>query len=248
MARYVDTLLADGEEVVYRTRQHPFARLADSTIGIASVGLALAGLIIWLLGWFKAVGWLNTLLGWATLVFFVIGAAWVTRVYLFWQSQDYVVTTRRVLKAEGIVNKTSADSSLEKINDAILHQGFLGRIFDWGDLRILTASDEVADDYRMLHHAPTFKKTMLNQKHALEQSFYPAPTPPISAPAPAAPPAVPAPVPVAAVPALPGPAEIAAAESSATADRLRELAKLRDEGLLSGEEFEAKKQELIGRL
>ena len=40
-----------------------------------------------------------------------------------------------------MLNKTSTDSSLEKINDARLNQSVFGRIFGFGDLEILTASD-----------------------------------------------------------------------------------------------------------
>ena len=42
------------------------------------------------------------------------------RSYWRWLSQDYLITNRRVVKVEGIINKRSADSSLEKINDAVL--------------------------------------------------------------------------------------------------------------------------------
>ena len=36
------------------------------------------------------------------------------------ETRGQVATKRRVLKVEGILNKRSADSSLEKINDAVL--------------------------------------------------------------------------------------------------------------------------------
>ena len=57
------------------------------------------------------------------------------------------------MQVEGIVNKVSKDSSLEKINDAVLRQGCFGRLLDFGDLEILTASDTTVDDFRMLNDA-----------------------------------------------------------------------------------------------
>ena len=84
------------------------------------------------------------------LVLLVIGV--VILVYRWWQwsNQDYVITNRRLLKVTGILNKHSADSSLEKINDAILDQPVLGRMLNYGDLTILTAAEEAVDRYHML--------------------------------------------------------------------------------------------------
>ena len=69
---------------------------------------------------------------------------------------------------EGIINKRSGDSNLEKINDAILEENLVGRLLDYGDLEILTAAEVSVDRYRMLNHAKTFKKEMMTAKHALE--------------------------------------------------------------------------------
>ena len=54
---------------------------------------------------------------------------------------EYVVTNRRVIEVSGVLNKRTTDSSLEKINDAVLTQSIFGRIFGFGDLDILTASE-----------------------------------------------------------------------------------------------------------
>ena len=52
-----------------------------------------------------------------------------------------MITTRRIIHAEGVINKQATDSSLEKINDAILTESVFGRIFGFGDLEVLTASE-----------------------------------------------------------------------------------------------------------
>ena len=44
------------------------------------------------------------------------------------------MTNRRVIQVEGVVNKHATDSSLEKINDAVLSQSIFGRMFGFGDL------------------------------------------------------------------------------------------------------------------
>jgi hypothetical protein len=147
-----------------------------------------------------------------------------------------MITNRRVIKVEGIINKRSADSSLEKINDAVLTQDLWGRLFNYGDLDILTAADVAIDQYRMLNKAPRFKREMLNQKHDLEGEFSrPMPAPPLRGGVAMPPPAAPA----------PPPREMSADDVTRA---LAGLADLRDRGAISPEEFEAKKAQLLARL
>jgi hypothetical protein len=159
-----------------------------------------------------------------------------------------------------------ADSGLEKINDAHLTQSWLGRIFDFGTLDILTASDESAgiQDYEMLADPIRFKIAMLNQKEKLERPDL-APPPRMQSPTP-----MPAmqraePMPpragsdrVAEVPmgapthSAPPIAPAATGMPPSVADQLtatlESLAALRDRGLITPEEYEAKKRDLLGRM
>ncbi len=127
MARYADSLLTEGEDIVLRTRQHWLALLAESRLGwflwILAIVLLIA--VVWpptsgrdLLRYPRCVG---------AIVLLVIGVVIIG--YRFWQwwATDYIVTNRRLLKVTGIFNKRSADSSLEKINDAILTQPVSGQ-------------------------------------------------------------------------------------------------------------------------
>ena len=165
-------------------------------------------------------------LGILALAALVVSSVLLGKLYWSWSAQDYIVTNRRVLKVEGIFNKRSADSSLEKINDAVLEQNLIGRILGYGDLDILTAAESSVDRYRMLHAAPTFKKVMLDQKHLLEVDLVRMPSPPARVPG-------------------TGPRPMSADDVTRA---LGDLATLRDRGAITAEEFEAKKQELLGRL
>ncbi len=178
MTRYADTLLAQGETVVLRRRQHWLALILDARTAVA---LWLLGLILLAVIVIANVTdrLYRDILTYAAIAALVVGL--VVFLYHAWQwwAQDYMVTNRRILKVEGILNKRAADSSLEKINDAVLEQNIIGRMFNYGDLDILTAADTSVDRYRMLNNAPQFKREMLNQKHALEtemvQRFPPSP-------------------------------------------------------------------------
>jgi hypothetical protein len=248
VTRYADRLLADGERIALRTRQHWLAPVIDGRVAWAILVASIVLLLVTAQIQEPAIA--RDLFGWLSLGLLVVGLGWVGFILVAWYSQDYIVTNRRVLKVEGILNKRSADSSLEKINDAVLEQSILGRMFGFGDLDILTANEQSVDHYRLLTNAQTFKKVMLEEKHRLEQEGFQVPAPPLRASVPmppmepvAAPPVAPAPAP---------PAPSGDAGRAMTAEQitraLGDLAELRDRGAISAEDFEAKKQDLLGRL
>jgi hypothetical protein len=236
VARYADKLLADGERIALRGRQHLLATFIEGRIPwvLLIIAFVLLGLDLQM-----EVGFGRDLFGWVGLALLVIGLLWLAQIYMAWYAQDYLVTNRRVIKVEGILSKRSADSSLEKINDAVLEQSLLGRMLGYGDLDIMTAAEESVDRYRMLSQAQTFKRTMLDEKHKLEQEAFQIPAPPLRAAPP--PPPEPAPAPP------PAPAQRPMSSEEITG-ALGNLADLRDRGAISPEEYEGKKQDLLGRL
>jgi hypothetical protein len=245
VARYADRLLADGERIALRGRQHVLATIIEGRIPWA---IFVAALVLVVLTLQLESGFVRDLFGWIGLGLLVVGLAWLTQIYATWYAEDYLITNRRVMKVEGVLKKRSADSSLEKINDAVLEQSVLGRMLGYGDLDILTANEQSVDRYRMLSQAQTFKRTMLDEKHKLEQESFQIPAPPLRAPMPEMVPATPAPAPAPAAPATP--AEPAAREMSSDeiTKALGDLADLRDRSAITPEEYEAKKADLLGRL
>jgi hypothetical protein len=240
---YVEGLLADGEVVVLRTRQHWLSLFIDGRLGWFA---GLGGLLLLLFGlWIRGngEGWsggLGTIVSIVGAIFLVGGAALVAWQVIKWQNQDYLVTNRRVVKVEGVLNKRTGDSSLEKINDAVLDQSLVGRLFNYGDLDILTAAEQAIDVFKMLNSPTAFKRAILDQKHLLEEELAYRPTAPLRAVSggPAAP-----------LPAAGAPAPPAASMDPATVTQtLHQLADLRDRGAITTEEYEAKKAELLRRL
>jgi len=250
MARYADGLIAEGEHILLRTRQHWFSIVAYTVAFWVLVAIAVG---FFLLG--RATGW--DLFNWVALIAFVGALIWIAWRYASWTFQDYIITNRRVMQVEGIVNKVSKDSSLEKINDAVLTQSIFGRMLDFGDLEVLTASDIGIDTFKMIRGPIAFKKAMLDAKHEyevdMERQSWP-PSPPLKptgpdpfkgdagttvTPTPAAPAAA-ATVPASAAPLATDPADVTRTLAS--------LADLRDRGAITPEEYEQKKADLLGRL
>jgi Bacterial PH domain/Short C-terminal domain len=269
---YARKLLARGEEIVFESGQHWFAVVGRSWWAIIVAILALA-VLLWVAGPPE-----EPLDGPAEVIslgLLLIAFARIGWVIWGWRNTEFLVTTRRIIRAEGILNKRMSDSSLEKVNDAHLTQNLFGRIFGFGDLDILTAADEMGgiEDFPLLADPVDFKIAMLNQKELLDRpdlaapayQRQPAPTmrPPEpmspragsdrvtmideradSAPAPDSappPPAAPAPAPETAAPS----GGSAADDATATLER---LASLRDRGLITAEEYDAKKRELLERI
>ncbi|MDQ3870749.1 MAG: PH domain-containing protein [Chloroflexota bacterium] len=257
--RYADTLLAGGEVVLRRARQHWIALLLGSRNALLPWAAGIAAFFFGSLVVSPHSDVLADLLGTLAAVLLLAGLAlFLIRLWQWW-AQDYLITNRRIVKVEGIINKRSADSSLEKITDAILHQDLLARLLGYGDLDIVTAADAAIDRYRMLDRAPEFKREMLNAKHSfeMEMSYRPPPGPPIhSPPRPQPGPARRAqeasPSPSRGTPASPAAAPPSRPPGSATPieilDVLARLADLRDRGAITPAEYETKKAELLARL
>ncbi|HEX7473744.1 MAG TPA: PH domain-containing protein, partial [Candidatus Limnocylindrales bacterium] len=142
MARYADSLLANGEVVALRTRQHWLAPVFGAARPFV---IFIAAIVIFILGSNLSQdgfsGTLRSVFSYLALAGLLIAIAWIGLVAWRWSAEDYMITNMRVIKVEGIINKHSADSSLEKINDAVLDQSMVGRMFGFGDLDILTANE-----------------------------------------------------------------------------------------------------------
>ncbi len=254
MGTYAESLLTPDERVLRRERQHPIALILDSWLAIILWSATIILLIVRvflpdeiadrdLFGpgtWFADLGNLATLI---TLVGGIIVLAWR---WWWWRTQEFIVTTYRLVLAWGVLNKMSSDSSLEKINDAQLEITALGRILDYGTLKVLTAAPlQGADLLDRLNHAKAFKKAMMTAKHELqsggngEGEDYDRRRSPSSPPAATATSGI----------DVSGGADPTKADTPEEVTAvLGELGKLRDAGTISAEEYETKKQELLGRL
>jgi len=255
---YADGLMSTGETIRLRERQHWFILIWAGRYAILAVVGALV--LVFLSNALDLRGAISTIAGFIFAILLIVGILNFIWVALTYRSNEYVLTNRRVMQVGGVVNKHSTDSSLEKINDAALTQSLFGRMFGFGDLDVLTASEAGIERFRMIQDPVTFKKTMLDVKHEyeLEMSRGPVPSsPPLRAtPEPrepemvgdetsSVPVAAAAPAMAAPTAAEPAPARMSADEVTKT---LASLAQLRDNGAISPEDYEQKKADLLGRI
>ncbi|HYO43503.1 MAG TPA: SHOCT domain-containing protein [Candidatus Limnocylindrales bacterium] len=231
--------LLNNETVVFEAKKHWLAPLRDSLLAI---GLILAALVVSAIlpsgDGILSILW--AILGIARWVALVVGIAWIVYNIIVWRTAEFAVTSLRVLRYEGLVSRRSSETLLSAVSDVKLSVGFLGKSLGYGDLRIFTQSgDAGADDFSTITGAGEFRNAMMNIKIAEQtgQRFAPAPSP-----------APPAPVYAAPVAAAPAPVAPAHASADDQAARLVKLAELRDQGVISPEEFEAKKTEILSRM
>jgi len=159
---YLTRLLGANETVVLVARQQGLI-LVGEILAEALLTLALIVLITLLAPLLPG---LPIALGYFLLILPLVS---MTRDILIWRNRQFVVTSRRVIQMSGVLNKNVTDSSLEKVNDVKMSQSFLGRLLDYGDIEILTASELGANLFRHIGQPIRFKTAMLNAKAQLER-------------------------------------------------------------------------------
>lgn len=207
---YVEKLLGENEQVIMTARQSwvVMVRSAFINLVIALVIVVLA-----------------SALGWATadnrsyfvMLLLLIPVGRFIWAFIRWLNREYIVTNRRVIQVDGTINKNVIDSSLEKVNDVRMTQSVFGRLLNYGDVEILTASELGTNRFERITNPIKFKTAMLNEKEKLGFDEMP----PATAPA-------------------PKPVEISAL--------IAQLNALHKEGLITDEEFQKKKAELLARM
>jgi uncharacterized membrane protein YdbT with pleckstrin-like domain len=162
---YLDSLLGERERIVLIARQHWFILFSSIFLELSLILIILAATVsaaIFLTPYaliIVAVGFALMMLPIATM----------TRDILNFANRQYIVTNRRVMQISGILNKNVQDSSLEKVNDVVMQQSAFGRIFDYGDIEILTASELGVNLFKQIEEPIQFKTAMLNAKEYLER-------------------------------------------------------------------------------
>lgn len=209
---YVESLLGQHEKIVLIARQHWFILVRAIFLEIAAILILLALSIISAI---KFPGWAILIVA----IFFVlllIPIGTMTRDILEWSNRQYIVTNRRVMQISGIFNKNVVDSSLDKVNDVKMSQSAMGRIFGYGDIEILTASELGVNLFKKIDQPIHFKTSMLNAKEQVDQKVTTSNL--IN-------------MPNESIPAL-----------------IASLEQLRKNGLLSEDEFQNKKKELLSKM
>ncbi len=155
---YIQEMLSEHERILLVTRKHGFVLFGNILLEIVLIAAIIIGVIL-----------LTPFYPQVTFGYFLVLVPLVgmVRDILVWSNRQFIVTNRRVVQVSGVFSKEVLDTSLEKVNDVKMTQSFLGRLFDYGDIQILTASELGVDQFRNIGDPVKFKTTMLNAKERL---------------------------------------------------------------------------------
>ena len=157
---YLEEMLGENENILLRARKHWSVLFGNIVLEIVLIiALLVISFVLLPLVAFPVVP-----LGLTLVIVPLVG---MVRDVLLWYNRQYVVTNRRVIQTSGVFSKDVVDSSLEKVNDVKMSQSFWGRLFDYGDIEILTASEVGANVFRSIGEPIRFKTAMLNAKERL---------------------------------------------------------------------------------
>lgn len=161
----VEQQLQPGEEVLYRAH-------------VTRISLVpwVAGLVVVLAG--AGVAWQLAPEPWLLIVAAVLAVVLAITVLfklMVLRTFEHVLTNRRMIQQVGILNKRSMDAPLDKINNVEHWQSIWGRICNYGDVEIDTASEHGATRFRDISHPLEFKNAIVGATEAYRsRRFAPA--------------------------------------------------------------------------
>jgi uncharacterized membrane protein YdbT with pleckstrin-like domain len=165
LSSYVESLLGDREKVNLISRHHWFIVVSAIVLEIVIILILIAltitvgtslpdfALLIGTIGTILLLLRLNTLL----------------QDVLDWMNRQFIITNRRLNQISGILNKNITDSSIAKVTDVKMEISALGRLFNYGDIEILTASEFGVNIFRRIEEPINFKTAILNAREDLLQ-------------------------------------------------------------------------------
>ena len=149
----------------------------------------------------------------------LVWAAWLGLKYLNWNFTHFVVTSDRVISRTGVLAKRGEELPLARISNINFKQGIWERVIGAGDLDIEAAGRDARSHFEDIWHPDAVQQEIYRQMEVNARKQ-----------------------------ASWHRAEPAAAASGDIPAQLHELAELRDRGVITPAEFEAKKAQLLERM
>lgn len=149
--------------------------------------------------------------------------AWV---YVQWTTTNFVVTSERVVSRTGVISKAGIEIPLDRINTVFFNQSIFERIIGAGDLGIESAGEGGRQQFSDIRRPNLVQNEIYRQVEGLEDRKLRR----LGQAASGA---------VTAVPAEP---------QLSIPEQIEKLDQLRRQGVVTDEEFEAKKRELLDRM
>ena len=187
--------------------------------------IALALPVLFTVALTALVSWLGSWIGgpaWVWAVIWIIGMlVYPVPKVIAWLTSNFVVTSDRVIHRQGFIAKRSMEIPLEAINDVRFDQGIVDRVVGAGTLVISSASEFGRNSFDDIRHPEQVQKVIYEQGETNKKRMYQGDD-------------------------AHQQATRASQGAPSTTTELERLAKLRDDGVLTEEEFQAQKAKVLG--
>ena len=155
-------------------------------------------------------------------VLLVVVLLWFLARYLVWTTTAFVVTTDRLISRNGVFSRSGTEIPLERVNTVFFSQSFFERLIGSGDLEIESAGEQGSQSFSDIRRPLNVQNEIYRQMENNENRKFDRVGRNLGAGGPGGDVSIP--------------------------DQIEKLDQLRQKGILSDEEFEDKKQELLDRM
>jgi uncharacterized membrane protein YdbT with pleckstrin-like domain len=225
---FPERLLSEDEELIYDLRPHWLTLVLPVLITLVVVVAVGAAWVVIPAGDLQQPAQLAVgVLGVVVLLLTVVGRV------LRWATTHFVLTTERLIFRSGVVAKFGREIPLERINDVTFSQSLFERLIGAGDLLLESAGEHGQSRFSNIRDPEAVQLEIYRQMEANDRrrAGYATtqPHPPVAHPATDRTPTPPT-------------------RSPTPLDDLERLADLRDRGVVTEEEFQRMKRELLDRM
>lgn len=166
----------------------------------------------------------NNLIQFGAVFLFVACIVWLIVRFVRWQSIDMAVTSERVVVRTGMVKKAGIEIPLNRINTVFFRQSVIERLIGSGDLSIESAGEQGRQDFHNVWRPNRVQHMIYSAREASEDTDRRQSAEAIAA------------------------AATGDAAAVSIPDQIKQLEDLRVRGILTDQEFETKKAELLRRM
>ena len=162
---------------------------------------------------------------WVILILWVGAVGYFGWMYMQWTTTNFVVTSERVVSRTGVISKAGIEIPLDRINTVFFNQSIFERVIGAGDLGIESAGEGGRQQFSNIRRPNIVQNEIYRQVEGLEDRRLRR-----------------------LGEAASGGAAAPAEPQLSIPEQIEKLDQLRRQGVVTDEEFEAKKRELLDRM
>jgi uncharacterized membrane protein YdbT with pleckstrin-like domain len=111
----------------------------------------------------------NTVVVFGILIILIVICYFIYKVFQR-KNNLWIVTNLRVIDEYGVFSNNAKESPLDKLNNVSYNQSFFGKIFGYGNVQIQTAAEIGSTTYHMVEHPKKLKDTITNAQEEYKHS------------------------------------------------------------------------------